>query len=604
VVAAKYAPALIAGAAMAVLGVWGLARDSAMGNDEVATRWAALLSLRELAHLLNTVDAVHGFYYLLMHGWMTVGSSPEVMRIPSVIAMTAAVAMTAILARRLTGSGWAALFAGLVMALTPAITYYAQTARSYAFVVACVVASTLVLLHALSAETSGAGTPAARRWVAYGALITLGGYLNEMSLLVLAAHGVTVLLARYGRRVVRHWLVAGAVGAALVLPLVVVSSREQGAVAWISAPNLTDFRILFQDYFGATYLIDVILLACAVVAVLPPAGWWERRRASGPARTAVASPGAAPGDAPASGDASAPGGASVFGAGVASEAGPGFGADAASGAAASGAPPSGRPASGAAAEAELPWWRRGGVSLPSVAAPLLVLPAALLIAESFILTPLYVDRYVLYGEVGAALLAGGGMYRIGQWVVDAAARRKSGAVAGQQKPGGAAGLRKPGGMAGQRSLLWLPGVVVVVLTLLLQIGPQQRVRTPNSRAYNFGGPSRLVGASARPGDGVLFFGPFFRKARLGYPQDFTKISDFAMAESPRQAGNFQGTDKPFRLVEPLMLARQRIWVIGRQPSPDLTTSAFRAESILLRTNFSLILKRQFRGMIVTLWVRH
>jgi mannosyltransferase len=304
----------------------------------------------------------------------------------------------------------------------------------------------------------------------------------------------------------------------------------------------------------------------------------------------------------------------VFGAGAASEAGPvsgaaapgaaASGAGAEAGAAASEAPASGGAASGAAAENELPWWRRGGVSLPSVAAPLLVLPAALLIGESFILTPLYVDRYVLYGEVGAALLAGGGMYRIGQWLVDAAARQKLGTVTGQGKSGAVAGQRKPGGMAGQRSLLWLPGVVVVALALLLQIGPQQRVRTPNSRAYNFGGPSRLVGASARPGDGVLFFGPFFRKARLGYPQDFAKISDFAMAESPRQAGNFQGADKPFRLVEPLMLARQRIWVIGRQPSPDLTTSAFRAESILLRTNFSLVLKRQFRGMIVTLWVRH
>ena len=58
----RYGPAVIAGAVMAVLGLWGLARDSSMGNDEVATRWAALLSLRDLAHLLNTIDAVHGLY--------------------------------------------------------------------------------------------------------------------------------------------------------------------------------------------------------------------------------------------------------------------------------------------------------------------------------------------------------------------------------------------------------------------------------------------------------------------------------------------------------------------------------------------------------------
>ena len=90
---------------MAGLGLWGLARHSSMGNDEVATRWAALLSLHQLAHLLNTVDAVHGTYYLIMHGWMAVGTSPAVIRIPSVISMTAAVAMTVIIARRLTGSG-------------------------------------------------------------------------------------------------------------------------------------------------------------------------------------------------------------------------------------------------------------------------------------------------------------------------------------------------------------------------------------------------------------------------------------------------------------------------------------------------------------------
>ena len=147
-----YLPAIVAAAVMAGLGAWGLARDSSMGNDEVATRWAALLPLHLLTHLLRHVDAVHGLYYLLMHGWMAVGTSPAVMRIPSVIAMVVAVALTVIIGRRLTGSAWTGLFAGLLVALTPTISYYAQTARSYALVFACVVGSTLALLHALAAE--------------------------------------------------------------------------------------------------------------------------------------------------------------------------------------------------------------------------------------------------------------------------------------------------------------------------------------------------------------------------------------------------------------------------------------------------------------------
>ena len=227
---------------MAVLGLWGLSRGSAMGNDEVATKWAALLSLRQLVHLLHHVDAVHGLYYLLMHCWVIVGSSPAALRVPSVLAAVAAVVMVAVLGRRLTGSAWAGLFAGLIMALTPSISFYAQTARSYALVLACVLASTLALLAALKAETAAgaaaaASPPAARRWVLYAALIALGGYLNEIALLVLAAHGVTVLLARFGRRAVGRWIAAAAAGAIVVVPLLVLSVRQDQAVSWITRPT-------------------------------------------------------------------------------------------------------------------------------------------------------------------------------------------------------------------------------------------------------------------------------------------------------------------------------------------------------------------------------
>ena len=540
--AIRYAPAGAAAAVMLVLGLWGLARGSAMGNDEVATRWAALLSLRELAHLVNNVDAVHGLYYLLMHGWVAVGSSPEALRVPSVAAMTAAAVLIAVLARRLTGSGWAALFAGLVMVLTPDISYYAQTARSYAMVYACVAGATLVLVHALAAEAAGApGRRLARWWIGYGALVTLGGYLNEMSLLILAAHAVTVLLARHGRQSVRHWAAAGGVGAVLVTQLILVSIREHAAVNWIPRPGLGDLRILFHDYFGATTAVAVLLLGCAIVAILPPRSTWRwwRGQAGGTG----------------AGDGASTAGATTGG-------GAGTGATTGGG--------------GAGAAGELAWWRSGGVSLASVGAPLLVLPALLLILESLLLPPLYVDRYVLYGEAGAALLAGAGMWRIGRWLSRA---------------------------VGWPALLWAPGAVICACTLVLQLAPQQRARTPESRLYNFGGPSQYVGANERPGDGVLFFGTFFRKARLGYPQDFASTTDFAMSQSPEQAGTFRGHDKPFAATYPLMLRYSRIWVVGQVPSAYATDPLLRAESVVLQHRFRPIAERRFRGIAVTLWQR-
>ncbi len=285
--AARYLPVLIPVAAVSVAGAWGLARSGSMGNDEVATRWAALLSLRELAHLLRHVDAVHGLYYLVMHAWMAAGTSPTVMRIPSVIAMAVAAGLAAVIGRRLTGSGWAGLFAGLIMAATPSIGYYAQTARSYAMVLAAVLAATLALLHALAAEKAGAGRLAARWWLAYAALVTLCGYLNEMALLVLAAHAVTVLLARYGTAVLRRWATAAVCGAALVLPLLVLGVKQHGAVAWIGRPHLAALRTLFRDYFGPGTAASAILVACAIIAVLPPLDRWRRAtRPEGAARRA------------------------------------------------------------------------------------------------------------------------------------------------------------------------------------------------------------------------------------------------------------------------------------------------------------------------------
>jgi mannosyltransferase len=504
---------------MVVLGWWGLARGSAMGNDEVATRWAAVLSLRGLAHLLNNQDAVHGLYYLLMHVWAVLGSSPEVLRIPSVAAMTAAVALVAVLTRRLTGSGWAGLFAGLVMALAPMISFYAQTARSYAMVFACVVAATLVLVHALDAEAAGAGQRVTRWWLAYGALVAVGGYLNEMSLLMLAAHAITVLAARYGMAVVRRWAVTAAVSVVLAAPLILISIREDGAVTWIPRPGLGALRVLFHDYFGSATLIAVLLLVCAVIAVLPD-GPGPGRPATGPTETAP---------------------------------------------------------SGTGPAAQTPAWWRGGVSLPSVAAPLLVAPALLLILESLVARPLYVDRYVLYGAAGGAMLAGTGLWRAGRWLAGRLGRR-------------------PG-------LLWVPGVAVCVCVLVLQLGPQHRIRTPASRLFDFGGPSQYVGASAHQGDGVMFFGNLFRKARLGYPQDYTKTTDFGMAKSPEQAGTFRGTDKQFPAVHPLMLGYQRIWVIGHVPSPRLPDLMLRAESAVLQQNFRQVAERRFKGIAVTLWQR-
>jgi mannosyltransferase len=511
---ARYAPVIAVPGLMAFFGWWGLARKSAMGNDEVVSRYAALLPLGQLVKLLRRVDIVHGLYYLMLHGWMAVGTSPEVMRIPSVIGMVAAAAMMVILARRLTGSGWAGLFSGLIMVTTPSISYYAQTARSYALVFACVLAETLALLSALQAErASAAAGRITRWWLVYGALVTLSGYLNEMALLVLPAHAITVLLARYGRRTVRRWAITSVVACALAAPVVALSILQRGYASYIGPLNWQQVDILYQEYFGARSAVARLLVACAVVAVLPPVSWWRRRRDGSGAGTGT------------------------------------------------------KPAP--------PWRSGGGICVSSVAAPLLLVPAGLLLLESSVLPSLFQQRYVLYGEAGVALLAGAGAYRIGRWLAGALRRRE---------------------------LILVPGLAVCLCTLLLQLHVQHDYRTPESRAFNFGGPASYVGSHAHRGDGVLFMSSFYRKAELGYPEQFLQTSDFALAVPPLDAP-YEGINKPLPAILRLMLARRRIWVIGHLPSATLPAGAMRAESQVLLQDFIRLAVRSYKGMWLTLWVR-
>jgi mannosyltransferase len=497
--AVRFLPIGFVAAVMAVLGVWGLGRHNAMGNDEIVTRYASTLSIGQLAHLLEHTDIYHGFYYVVMHPWVAVfGNTPSSIRVPSVIAMAIASGLMVHIARRLSGSTWTGLFAGLIMALTPEISFYAQTAREYATIVAVVLCATLALVRALEAEAAGQGDR--RRWVLYGALITLCGYLNELTLMVLAAHMATVLLARPGKRTFWHWFTAGAVGAVLVLPVVAGSIHQDSAASWITRPHLHDIEILFHDYFGSVTWVAVCLFICAAAAVLPD----------------------------------------------------------------------GRP----------PWWRRAEISLPSVGAPLLVLPAGLLILESLVGHPLYVDRYVLYGEAGAAILAGAGLYRIGSWLAD-----------------------RLGGRVDRRALLALTGTVACLAVLIFQLTPQHRARTPLTREFDYGDPAFYIAARAQPGDGLLFFNSFFRKAELGYPDQFRDTTDFAMAVTPQKSGTLNGFDKPFSVVGPLMLTYQRIWVVGRAPSAKVTSPAIRGEGKLLMSRFTEIAHKKFKGVVVTLWQR-
>jgi Dolichyl-phosphate-mannose-protein mannosyltransferase len=167
--------------------LWGMAAPS-YWRDESATLAATGRSIPQLLRMLGRVDAVHGFYYLLL--WPVVhfaGTREFETRLPSAIAMAAAALGIAVIGRRLR-SRRAGLYAGLVFAAMPLVTYQGHDARPYALETAIAVLATYLLLRA-------AENPAAARFAAYALSLVLLGSMHLFGLLIIPAHAFALIPA-------------------------------------------------------------------------------------------------------------------------------------------------------------------------------------------------------------------------------------------------------------------------------------------------------------------------------------------------------------------------------------------------------------------------
>ncbi|MFJ7074821.1 glycosyltransferase family 39 protein [Streptomyces sp. NPDC098781] len=213
------------------LGLWGLSRQHSVWRDEAATWQVARRSTEDIWHMLGQVDAVHGLYYLLMHGVFSVfGAGTTSLRLPSVLAMAVAAVCVTEIGRRLAGVR-VGLAGGLVFGLLPAVQFHLQEGRPYALVAAGAGISTLLLVTVL--ERRGRAV----HWIAYGGTVAVCGLLNWLSLLILPAHLATLVRTRAGRRTGARWAVAASAAVAAVLPLILFSRTQAEQVSWI--PPLT-----------------------------------------------------------------------------------------------------------------------------------------------------------------------------------------------------------------------------------------------------------------------------------------------------------------------------------------------------------------------------
>lgn len=221
-VAARWGPVavamlgLVSGWDFWVPGLW---------TDEVATVIAARRSWASLFRMLGSVDAVHGFYYVIMHAWFrVVGYSPFTLRLPSLLAVVATAVVLVLIGRHLWTPS-AGVVAGVVFLAIPRTVWMAGEGRSFAPATLAVTLSVYFLIRALALD--------GRWWLGFAAASTLSVWLFMYSILLLPVLLLVAMLHRPApaqRR--RLWLAVG-VAVSTSLPLVLFSLTQHKQISWI-----------------------------------------------------------------------------------------------------------------------------------------------------------------------------------------------------------------------------------------------------------------------------------------------------------------------------------------------------------------------------------
>jgi mannosyltransferase len=176
------------------------------------------------------------------------------------------------------------------------------------------------------------------------------------------------------------------------------------------------------------------------------------------------------------------------------------------------------------------------VTVVTVALPWLVLPPFTLLAVS-VVRPVYVERYVVFGQPALALLSSAGV----AWL--------AGLVAASQ-----VGRRIP-------ALAWSAPLAIAAVLAAMIIGPQRAARLTSARPDNLRAVSAVVAARERPGDAILYIPSDARVVSTGYPAPFRRLRDLALKEPAAASDTLTGVEVPAPALAGRSASIRRLWLI-------------------------------------------
>ena len=245
--------------------------------EEAYSVEVARLDWSNFLHLLWAREANMSLYYVLLHGWLSLGrglgQSEFFIRSLSVVAAVATLPALYWLARLLFNRR-VGLIAVALLSFNAYHVRYAQEARSYAL---------FVLLTTLSGAFFAASLqePSRRNRMGYIPATILAVYAHFYALLLVAAEWLALRLRKGARatevsagntsavppRMPQAWIWIGI----SVLPLlVIVGKTGAGPIRWIQRPGLRDLLDYYEHMAGNGGLFLLGLYAAACAAAIAP----------------------------------------------------------------------------------------------------------------------------------------------------------------------------------------------------------------------------------------------------------------------------------------------------------------------------------------------
>jgi mannosyltransferase len=252
---------LIVGILAAAVSLGGAGRPS-FWYDEAATISASYSrSLAQLWRMLGNVDAVHGLYYLLMHGWFQIFPPTEFWsRVPSGLAVGGAAAGVVVLGKQFS-SRTVAVTSGVVCGILPRTTWAGIEARPYAVSMMAAVWLTVLLVYAVRRDNAWV-------WLSYGIALALSILLDMYLVLLLMAHVAFMCAFRRTRTVLGQFAITSGLTVCALAPFAIEVVGQVQQIKWIAPIGRRTIEdVVVQQYFERSppfAVLSAVVIAAAI----------------------------------------------------------------------------------------------------------------------------------------------------------------------------------------------------------------------------------------------------------------------------------------------------------------------------------------------------